>query len=118
MPRKPSQSAIRKVGFVTGTRAEFGLMQNTLRAIRAHPKLRLQLIVTGMHLDPARGQTINEIRADGWKIDATVPWKNAGDNLADLARQTGEATAQLAAAYSTLNPDIVLVVGDRVEAFA
>ncbi len=118
MPRKPSPFASRKVCFVTGTRAEFGLMQNTLRAIQSHAGLRLQLIVTGMHLDPARGQTISEIRTDGWKIDATVPWKDAGDNLAELAWQTGEATAHLAAAFSSLNPDIVLVVGDRVEAFA
>jgi GDP/UDP-N,N'-diacetylbacillosamine 2-epimerase (hydrolysing) len=118
MPRKPSPSAIRKVCFVTGTRAEFGLMQNTLRAIQSHPRLSLQLIVTGMHLDPARGQTIDEIRNDGWKIDATIPWKGAGNNLAELAQQTGEATAQLAKAYAKLNPDIALVVGDRVEAFA
>lgn len=118
MPRKSGPSAIRKVCFVTGTRAEFGLMQNMLRAIRTHPKLQLQLIVTGMHLDPVRGQTINEIRTDGWKIDATVPWTDSGANLGTLAQQTGEATAQLAAAYSILNPDIVLVVGDRVEAFA
>lgn len=118
MPRKPGPSAVRKICFVTGTRAEFGLMQNTLRAIRSHAKLELQLVVTGMHLDPAHGKTINEMRAGGWKIDATVPWNGAGKNLDELARQTGLATAKLAAAYSKLDPDIVLLVGDRVEAFA
>jgi UDP-N-acetylglucosamine 2-epimerase (non-hydrolysing)/GDP/UDP-N,N'-diacetylbacillosamine 2-epimerase (hydrolysing) len=118
MPRKPKPSAIRKICFVTGTRAEFGLMQKTLRAIQDHPQLHLQLIVTGMHLDPAHGKTVNEIRKQCWRIDAAVPWKPAGNDLRKLAEQSGLATARLAGAYSKLNPDIVLVVGDRVEAFA
>ena len=115
MPRK---SDARTICFVTGTRAEFGLMQATLRAIQSHPRLSLQLIATGMHLDPAHGKTINQIRKEGWRIDAIVPWKPAGNDLSVLAQQTGRATARLAAAYAKLKPDIVLVVGDRVEAFA
>jgi GDP/UDP-N,N'-diacetylbacillosamine 2-epimerase (hydrolysing) len=118
MQRKAETSAIRTVCFVTGTRAEFGLMESTLRAIAAHPRLRLQIVATGMHLDPAHGKTIRQIRQAGWKIDATVPWKPAGSNLGMLARETGLATARLAAAFEKLKPDIVLVVGDRVEAFA
>src|SRR5882757_2634027 len=115
MPRNHSR---RTICYVTGTRAEFGLMQSTLRAIQSHPRLRQQLIVTGMHLDAAHGKTINEIKREGWAINAIIPWKPAGENLSDLAQQTGQATAHLAAAYAKLNPDIVLVVGDRVEAFA
>jgi UDP-N-acetylglucosamine 2-epimerase (non-hydrolysing)/GDP/UDP-N,N'-diacetylbacillosamine 2-epimerase (hydrolysing) len=112
MPRK------RTICYVTGTRAEFGLMQSTLRAIQSHPRLRLQLIATGMHLDPAHGKTINQIRREGFSIDATVPWKAAGDNQTRLAEETGRATARLAAAFGELKPDIILVTGDRVEAFA
>jgi UDP-hydrolysing UDP-N-acetyl-D-glucosamine 2-epimerase len=108
----------RTICYVTGTRAEFGLMARTLRAIASHPGLRLQLVVTGIHLDPAHGRTIRTIRADGWTIDATVRWKPAGDALAALAAETGRATARLAAAFATLDPDVVLVTGDRVEAFA
>lgn len=108
----------RTVCFVTGTRAEFGLMQLPLRAIREHPALRLQLVVTGMHLDRAHGRTIEQIRRDGWTIDATVPWRAAKNDLGQLARQTGQATARLAGVFADLDPDIVLVVGDRVEAFA
>ncbi len=108
----------RTICYVTGTRADFGLMQSTLRAIRSHPNLRLQLIATGMHLDSAHGRTIDEIRKDGWTLDAPVPWKPAKDNLNTLAEQTGLATSRLAASFAKLNPDIVLVTGDRVEAFA
>jgi hypothetical protein len=112
MPRK------RTICFVTGTRADFGLMQSTLRAIASHPKLALQLIVTGMHLDAAHGRTINDIKRSGWRVDAIVPWKPAKNDLSALAVETGKATARLADAFARLDPNIVLVLGDRVEAFA
>ena len=103
----------RSICFVTGTRAEYGLMRSTLAAVRDHPGLRLQIVVTGMHLSARHGRTVNTIRDDGWTVDATVPWSGA-----DLAAQTGRATAGLAAAFKRLSTDVVLVVGDRVEAFA
>ena len=115
----------RRVCFVTGTRAEFGLMRSTLDAIRRHPRLELQLVCTGMHLDPAHGRTVDTIRADGWDVDAEVPWGNEHSPLGSAngspthnARSTGAAMAALAAAYDTLDSDVVVVVGDRVEAFA
>ena len=55
----------RRICFVTGTRAEFGLMQSTLRAIQESPRLTLQLIATGMHCDPAHGGGVKSIRAAG-----------------------------------------------------
>jgi GDP/UDP-N,N'-diacetylbacillosamine 2-epimerase (hydrolysing) len=92
-------------------------MRITLQAIRAHPKLELQIIVTGMHLHADHGKSINTIRREGWKIDAVVPWKNQ-NKPAKQAIQTGLAVAQLAKTFDRLKSDIVLVVGDRVEAFA
>jgi UDP-hydrolysing UDP-N-acetyl-D-glucosamine 2-epimerase len=106
-----------RVCFVTGTRAEFGLMRSTLRAIAAHPSLELQLIVTGMHLSRAHGRSLDAIRRDGWKVDAVVPWARGADESAN-AVATGKAIASLAGVFARLKPDIVLVTGDRVEAFA
>lgn len=108
----PRDAQRRRLAYVTGTRAEFGLMSSTLRAIQRHPLLDLQLIVTGMHLSRAHGRTIEGIRQDGWTIDATVPWKG------DVAEATGSATRDMAKAFAKLKPDIVLVCGDRVEPFA
>jgi UDP-hydrolysing UDP-N-acetyl-D-glucosamine 2-epimerase len=99
---------MRNICFVTGTRAEYGLMQTTLRAIKGHSKLNLQVIATGMHLSREHGNTVREIP----RVDAIVPWKG------NLAVATGNATAKLATAFEKLKTDIVLVVGDRVEAFA
>src|ERR1700722_13638569 len=113
MPHKDSHSSRRRVCFVTGTRAEFGLMESVLKAIRGNRRLHLQIVVTGMHLDPKRGRTMGRIAAEGWHIDAVVPWRGANRAVA-----TGEAIAGLAREFVRLKPDVVLVVGDRVEALA
>jgi GDP/UDP-N,N'-diacetylbacillosamine 2-epimerase (hydrolysing) len=107
----------RRVCFVTGTRAEFGLMRTTLRAIGEQPRLKLQLVVTGMHLDPAHGRGVDAIRSQGWAVDAIVQWPRAA-TASRSAVSTGSAMAGLARVFERLRSDIVLVVGDRVEAFA
>ena len=89
-----------------------------MRAIRAHPRLRLQLVVTGMHLLPRFGRTIRQIRADGWRIDATVPMQTGQDDPAADAEALGRGIAGLARVLRRLRSDVVLVLGDRIEAFA
>ena len=96
-------------------------MRTALEAIRRHPALELQLVCTGMHLDPAHGRSIDTVRAEGWAVDAVVPWGGGHSyngspdrNAAD----TGAAMAALAETFRKLRSDVVLVVGDRVEAFA
>lgn len=108
---------MRRICFVTGTRAEFGLMTTVLDAIPSHPRLQLQIIATGMHLSARHGRSIDQIRDEGQKIDQIVPWKSSADPSA-LGQQTGQAMADLSRAFEKLKTDIVLVVGDRVEAFA
>ena len=107
-------STPRRVCFVTGTRAEFGLMASTLAAIRGHPALNLQIVATGMHLDPSRGQSLNAIAAAGFIADRVVEWPADGR----VAANTGGAMAGIAEAVAELQSDIILVVGDRAEAFA
>ena len=57
---------MRKVAVVTGTRAEYGLLYWIIKGIHEDPKLKLQLIVTGMHLSPEFGLTVREIEKDGF----------------------------------------------------
>jgi GDP/UDP-N,N'-diacetylbacillosamine 2-epimerase (hydrolysing) len=109
----------RRICFVTGTRAEFGLMERTLGAIQKHPKLELQLIATGMHLNLAYGRPLSLIQRAGFKVDARIPWSTtSGNSAAQTAQATGQAIALLASAFKRLKPHIILIVGDRVEAFA
>lgn len=94
-------------------------MASTLRAVKSHPSLRLQIIATGMHLDSRHGDGIASIRREGWHIDAVVPWPGESEKkLSDYAAHTGLAMAGLALSFEKLKSDIILVVGDRVEAFA
>jgi UDP-hydrolysing UDP-N-acetyl-D-glucosamine 2-epimerase len=110
---KKTTSDRRRICFVTGTRAEFGLMRSTLLAIDAHPSLELQIVATGMHLSAAHGMTVRSIRTEGWTVNATVPWERA-----NIASATGHAMAGISAALDRLDSDVVLAVGDRVEALA
>lgn len=93
-------------------------MRSVLEAIRSHRKLELQLIATGMHLDRSRGRSIDQIREEGFEVDAVVPWAENDLSASATAVATGKAIAHLADEFERLGSDIVLVVGDRVEPFA
>lgn len=113
--------SIRHVCYVTGTRAEFGLMRRSLQAIAVHPRLRLQLIVTGMHLDRRRGASGKHVLREEWLKDvdrAVIPWRAGDGKPAGVAEATGRLMASIPPALERLQSDIVLVCGDRVEAFA
>jgi UDP-hydrolysing UDP-N-acetyl-D-glucosamine 2-epimerase len=113
----PLKRKLRRVCFVTGTRAEFGLMESTLRAIAKDRGLALQLVVTGTHTHRSRGRTVDEIRRAKCRIDRVIEWEDSS-NSAVIARETGRVTAALVDTFEKLRSDVVLVVGDRVEAFA
>jgi len=89
-----------------------------LHAIDRHPRLELQLVVTGMHLLRKFGHTIDRIRADGWKIDAQVRMQSGQDRAYSEGEATGRGIVGIARALRRLRADVVLVVGDRMEAFA
>ena len=110
--------ARRKVLYVTGTRADFGLMASTLQAIAADPALELQVAVTGMHLSPTYGLTVREIEALGLPVSARVPIDVEARTPLAMAQGVGEALAGLARAMSELRPDVLLVIGDRGEMLA
>jgi GDP/UDP-N,N'-diacetylbacillosamine 2-epimerase (hydrolysing) len=105
----------RRVAYVTGTRADYGLFSEPLRRIREHPGLELSLIVTSMHLEPEFGLTIREIEADGMPVAARVRNLGAGDGGADQARAIGRAVLGITDALEQVRPDIVIVLGDRGE---
>jgi len=103
---------------VTGTRAEYGILRPVLRAIRAHPLLELMLVVTGMHLLHEFGYTVGEIENDGFKIDAKIDMLLASDTLRGMAKSVGLGIHSMAQCLEQLKPDMVLVLGDRLESFA
>ena len=63
---------MKRIGVFTGTRAEYGLLSNLMKEIKASPKLKLVTIVSGMHLSPEFGSSWKEIKKDGFKIDTKI----------------------------------------------
>ncbi|MBI9017646.1 MAG: UDP-N-acetylglucosamine 2-epimerase (hydrolyzing) [Phycisphaerae bacterium] len=109
---------IKNITVITGTRADYGILRSVIAAIDKHPKLNLQIIATGQHLLKKFGHTINEIKTDGYKINAEIKLQPSIDCMTSQAIAMGKAISQLAKAYRDLETDIVLVLGDRLEAFA
>ncbi|MCG3131918.1 MAG: UDP-N,N'-diacetylbacillosamine 2-epimerase (hydrolyzing) [Phycisphaerae bacterium] len=103
---------------VTGTRAEYGLLRSTLRAIREHPKLEPRLIATGAHLLGKFGRTIRDIEADGFRIDARIPMQRGRDDALDAAEGVARGVRGIGRFLVREDCDVVLVLGDRIEAFA
>jgi UDP-hydrolysing UDP-N-acetyl-D-glucosamine 2-epimerase len=103
---------------VTGTRAEYGLLRSTMQAIGHHRRLELQLAVTGMHLLESFGHTIDEITADGWRVDARVRMQSGNDADLDQAIGLSRGVAGLARFFDRAATQVVVVLGDRIEATA
>jgi GDP/UDP-N,N'-diacetylbacillosamine 2-epimerase (hydrolysing) len=108
----------RKICVVTGTRAEYGLLYWLMKEIKDDPDLELQLVVTGMHLSPEFGLTYREIEKDGFTIDAKVEMLLSSDTPMGIAKSIGLGVISFADAFYCLNPDILVVLGDRFEIFA
>ncbi len=109
---------MRTICVITGTRAEYGILKPVIEQIEASPSLQLSLIVTGMHLSPQHGMTVNEIEQDGFPIAAKVDMQLRGNSGADMAISTGIGIQELAKTIDGFKPDIVMILGDRIEAFA
>ncbi|MFM2321509.1 MAG: hypothetical protein RL612_656 [Actinomycetota bacterium] len=108
----------RKVAVMTGTRADFGLLRPLMTELAQRPDADLLLIATGTHLSAAHGSTLSEIEAAGFTVSASVPIWGDDDSSLAAAVDTGAAVAEFAKTLSALAPDVVVVLGDRLEAFA
>lgn len=82
-------TSVRRIAYITGTRADFGLMLSTLASIAREPGLTLDVIATGMHLLPEYGNTIDEVRASGLNIAGIVPIEAGPPSGGLMARNVG-----------------------------
>jgi len=110
-------AAKKHICVVTGSRAEFGLLRSVMHAIRAHSRLSLQVVVAGMHLSPKFGLTVRDVEKT-FAVSARVPMTPAEDSPQAMARSVGVGVDGMTKAFTKLRPDVVVVLGDRVEAFA
>lgn len=111
---------MRKICVVTGTRAEFGLLSRLMRMINESTETQLQIVATNMHLSPKYGNTYREIEANGFIIDQQVPIidENGTNDAQATIMEMSRAFSGMAEAYKELNPDLIIVLGDRHEILA
>jgi GDP/UDP-N,N'-diacetylbacillosamine 2-epimerase (hydrolysing) len=110
--------AQRRILYVSGTRADFGLMESTLRRLQATPGLQVQVAVTGTHLSPQHGHTVDEVRAAGLGIAAEIPVDVLTRTGASMALAIADVTRGVTLLLERERPDAVLLLGDRGEMLA
>jgi len=108
---------LKKIAFITGTRAEFGLLRPLINQIRESSNFKLQLIATAMHLSPEFGYTAEEIEKK-YTIDRKVECLLSSDTAVGVTKSIGLAMIGFADALDDLKPDLVVVLGDRSEILA
>jgi GDP/UDP-N,N'-diacetylbacillosamine 2-epimerase (hydrolysing) len=104
-----------KICVVTGTRADYGIYVPLLEALRNHDDYELGLLVTGMHLSPTYGYTVNEIIADGFPVIDKVDILLQNSSHGNMSRSVGLGIMGMTAAFERYNPDLVFLLGDRGE---
>ena len=116
--RLTTRGTRRRVAVITGTRAEYGLLRSVMQAIDRERRLELQTVVTGIHLLREFGHTVDTIARDGRHIDARIPMQRGRDEPLDQARGLARGVDGIARFLEKANTDLVLVLGDRIEAMA
>lgn len=109
---------MRRICYVTGSRADFGLFASTLQAIRNEPGLAPSIAVTGMHLNPAHGLTVRDVEQSGLPICARIESPELDGSGVGMALALGTTIRGLASVWQAENPHVVIVLGDRGEMLA
>ncbi|MBK6978520.1 MAG: UDP-N-acetylglucosamine 2-epimerase (hydrolyzing) [Cytophagaceae bacterium] len=116
--RRRTDRNLKKICFVTGTWAEFGLLSPLMRLFQKDDTFELQIVATGMHLSPEFGLTYKEIEKEGFFINEKVEILLSSDTKAGMVKSTGLALLSFPDVFTRLSPEIVIVLGDRYETFA
>lgn len=108
----------KKICVVSGTRADYGLLYWVMKLIQSDSDLELQIIVTGMHLSTEFGLTYQEIEQDGFIINEKVEMLLSSDSSKGVTKSLGLGVIGFADAFERLQPDIIILLGDRYEILA
>ncbi len=106
-----------KVLYITGTRADYGLMHNALELLNNDDDIQLEVAVTGMHLMEEFGYSVNEIKKDNFNLHI-INQTFLKDNKQSMSEFIGRLIVDLTQLMVKIKPDIVLLLGDRGEMLA
>lgn len=107
--------AKKRICVITASRAEYGLLRWLMQEIKDDQSFLLQIVVTGAHLSNHHGMTSEQIESDGFTIDACVPMDLSDTSPKALSIEVGRLTQGLAVVLDKLQPDLVVILGDRYE---
>ncbi len=108
----------RKIIYVSGTRADYGLMRAVLRKLQDTSTIELSICVTGMHLSALYGNTVSEIEADGFALCGLIPVDVETSTPVSMAQSIGHELIAMTELFARERPDIILLLGDRGEMLA
>lgn len=106
---------MKKILFITGTRADYGKMKSLIRAVEAEQSLELYIYVSGMHLIERLGNTYREILKDGF-TNAFIDFSQT--NSGEMSFDLGDVVCHLTNYVGKIHPDMIVVHGDRIDALA
>lgn len=118
MSNRRTANSRRKVCVILVDRANYGRMKPVMRAIAAHPKLRLQVVAAGTMVLERFDLPARVVREDGFPVDGELFIELEGSTPTSMAKSVGFAVVEFASEFQRLKPDIVLLIGDRYEALA
>jgi UDP-N-acetylglucosamine 2-epimerase (hydrolysing) len=110
-----TQAGIRKIVFLTGTRADFGKLKSLMNRLRDDDDFELHIFVTGMHLLSKYGYTCEEVEKANFRRIHKFINQNASDSMDHILSKT---ISGLSDYVTEIKPDLIVVHGDRVEALA
>ncbi|MPY01274.1 MULTISPECIES: UDP-N-acetylglucosamine 2-epimerase, partial [unclassified Salinivibrio] len=106
---------MKKILFLTGTRADFGKLKSLIGKVESHPHFEAYVFITGMHMMAKYGMTAREVEKAGFKNLYTYINQNSYDSMDITLAKTIQGLSDYVAETS---PDMIVVHGDRVEAMA
>ncbi len=111
---------MKKVAIVTATRAEYGLLMPVIRELRKYESndFKAELIVTGTHLSNQYGMTVQEIQANGVRIDHKVSVSVKSDTELDISVNQAEVLVKFTELFLQQKYNAVILLGDRYETLA
>ena len=104
--------------FITGSRAEYGLLAPLIKKFKNSNKHEIRIVVTGMHLSKKHGETFKDILKDNLKINHYVKIHKDNDNPDDICDSIGSAVKKFSKKFKSINSELIILLGDRYEIFA
>lgn len=108
---------MKKILYVTGSRAEYGIVKRLLLKLNDDSAVDLRIVATGMHCDNIYGNTIHIIEEDGFTIDASIDIKINTTSNTYVLKSMAICLESFGEYFEKNNYDAVMVLGDRYEIF-